>query len=152
MAAVSLTACGNGTNSAQRSVKTRTNAVPIAAVHTPVKTKALDPAASDRMFNLADAFESVAYQLSFSADARNPTALTTACAAFLNTHKQVEQSLAGLTGDAGDLGARMLQTAASATNACQNPAAVSDDVAEAVQLDFGAFREMTFDFSQLVSG
>ncbi|MBA2609764.1 MAG: hypothetical protein H0U92_12540 [Actinobacteria bacterium] len=144
-----LGACGGGNQSGNPVVKAKANAVPIAAVK-PSSSKAVDTQLAERVFDFGDLFAALDYKLSFTGDARNAADIARLCGTIASSHDRLRQDLTAVTGKPADVAALLVGSAASAATACsQNP--VTDAAAEAVHLDFGAFRELAFDFAGLLS-
>ena len=123
----------------------------LAAVATPA-AQSTDTRLADRVLEFGDQFEAVAYHLSFTADARDAQATTLSCTTLLQSHKQLAPDLKRIgAGNLGDVARRLLGASAAVVHACRNPQTIDADIAEIVQLDFGSFRELVFDFSGLTS-
>lgn len=148
--ALGLGACGGARSDGRVVANAKAQAVPIAAVKPAVKKA--DSRIADRVFNFGDAFAALDYQLSFTSDARNSSDADRACAAINASHAQLENDLSAVGGKAGEVATHLLAATRSAVTACsQSLSAVDDGTAEAVHLDFGAFREMALDFASLLS-
>ncbi len=149
--ALMLGACGRGDDHAAATVRTKGHAVGIADVKL-AAAKKVDPHLSERVFEFGDALEALGYQLSFTGDTRDSAQVTRACAAITSRHARLDQDLSKVGGKAADVAQRLVGAAASAVTACnQNPGAIDDATAEAVQMDFGAFRELALDFAGLTA-
>lgn len=148
IAAVCVGGCGHASNSDGRAlhppaVKLQAQGAPVVARHSGL---------ADQVFAFGDRFEAVGYQMSFTPAARDADATARACGAFVRSRGELAIAFTSLRGAARELAGEIMGTAASAVEACNQPAGEFDEtLAENVQLDFAAFREIAFDFAHLSS-
>jgi len=127
----------------------------LAAVAAPASapTRLTDAQISERVFDFGDRLQAVDYQLGFTGDARDAAATASACQALLADHVALRSALDRVRNrTARDLGAELLRAAASTVDACSSTPPANDAAsAERAYNDFARYRNLAFDFADLVS-
>ena len=148
---VAVAVLAGGADSSPRKVRHATPLGVLAAAHA---AKLTDAQVSDRVFAFGDRLEAVDYELGFTGDARNADATAQQCRSLLVEHEALKQALAALHSRAARaVGPKLLAAAASTVDACRStPPAADEASAERAYTDFSSYRDIAFDFADLVAG
>ncbi|MEY2469267.1 MAG: hypothetical protein QOF21_1965 [Actinomycetota bacterium] len=108
---------------------------------------------TERVFDFGDRLQAVDYQLGFVGEARDAVRTATACQTLLVGHESLRDAIDSVRSRvAREVGADLIRAAATTVDVCSStPPANDEATAERAYIDFALYRDLAFDFVDLIS-